>query len=76
MQLEHAERDPAIAILRQAVQDGVNHIDTAQFYTSCNELIRDALAPYPDDLVLVSKAGAARDASGRPGLGSATGTTS
>ena len=64
MQLEHAERDPAIAILRQAVRAGVNHIDTAQFYTSCNELIRDTLAPYPDDLVLVSKAGAARDASG------------
>src|SRR5271165_2136349 len=65
MQLEHAERDAALAILRLAVRAGVNHIDTAQFYTRCNELIRAALAPYPDDLVLVSKAGAARAADGR-----------
>ena len=43
---------------------GVNHIDTAQFYGDCNALIRAALAPYPDDLVLVSKVGADRDASG------------
>jgi pyridoxine 4-dehydrogenase len=66
MQLEqqHAARDAAIAILRQAVRAGVNHIDTAQFYGSCNALIRESLAPYPDELVLVTKVGAARDAAG------------
>jgi pyridoxine 4-dehydrogenase len=66
MQLVHqpGEREAALAILRQAVRAGVNHIDTARFYESCNELIRDALSPYPDDLVLVSKVGAARDAGG------------
>ena len=67
MQLEHraADRGAALAILRQAVGAGVNHIDTAQFYDGCNALIRDALSPYPDDLVLVTKVGADRDASGR-----------
>ena len=50
--------------MRQAVGAGVNHIDTAQFYGECNALIRDALAPYPDDLVLVTKVGADRDAGG------------
>ncbi len=62
MQLEQrpVERDGALALLRQAVRAGVNHIDTAQFYGTCNELIRDALAPYPADLVLVSKVGADR----------------
>jgi aryl-alcohol dehydrogenase-like predicted oxidoreductase len=66
MQLERTgvRRDAAVAILRQAVEAGVNHIDTAHFYGSCNTLIRDALAPYPDELVLVSKVGASRDASG------------
>ena len=66
MQLERrdADRDAALALLRQAVDAGVNHIDTAQFYGDCNALIRAALAPYPDDLVLVSKVGAERDASG------------
>jgi pyridoxine 4-dehydrogenase len=53
------ERDPALALLRQAVAAGVDHIDTAHFYGRCNELIRAALAPYPDDLLLVSKVGAA-----------------
>ena len=43
---------------------GVNHIDTAQFYGDCNALIRAALAPYPDDLALVSKVGAEREAGG------------
>jgi pyridoxine 4-dehydrogenase len=52
-------------VLRQAVGAGVNHLDTAQFYGRCNGLIRDALAPYDDDLVLVSKVGADRDADGR-----------
>ena len=67
MQLERAavDRDTALAVLRQAVGAGVNHIDTAQFYGHCNELIRAALAPYDDDLVLVSKVGADRDADGK-----------
>jgi pyridoxine 4-dehydrogenase len=61
-------RDPdtALAVLRRAVELGVNHIDTAQFYGDgvANELIRAALHPYPADLVLVSKVGAARDSNG------------
>jgi pyridoxine 4-dehydrogenase len=66
MQLEHpaAGRDQAAAVLRRAVEAGVNHLDTARFYGSVNTLIRDALAPYPDDLVLVSKVGAARNGAG------------
>jgi pyridoxine 4-dehydrogenase len=66
MQLERrdTDRDTALAVLRQAVAAGVNHIDTAQFYGGCNALIRAALAPYPDDLVLVSKVGAERNSSG------------
>jgi pyridoxine 4-dehydrogenase len=60
------DRDLALVILRRAVDAGVNHIDTAQFYGPdvANELIHQALHPYPDDLVLVSKVGAARGASG------------
>ena len=54
-------REDAIAILRSAVGQGVDHIDTAQFYGPCNELIHDALRPYPDDLMLVSKVGAEHD---------------
>ena len=71
MQLERAGvgRDAALAILRQAVEAGVNHIDTAAFYGPANALIRDALAPYPDELVLVTKVGAARDADGTFGSG-------
>jgi hypothetical protein len=67
MQLESRPggQDAAVAVLRQAVGAGVNHIDTAQFYVGCNALIRTALAPYPDDLVLVTKVGAERDANGR-----------
>jgi pyridoxine 4-dehydrogenase len=57
-------RDAALAVLRQAVGAGVNHIDAAHFYGSTNALIRDALAPYPGDLVLVTKVGAARNAAG------------
>ena len=57
-------RDPAecIAVLREAVASGVNHIDTSDFYGPevTNKLIREALAPYPDDLVLVTKVGARR----------------
>jgi pyridoxine 4-dehydrogenase len=57
----------ALAVLRRAVEAGVTHIDTAQFYGPdvANQLIREALHPYPDDLVLVSKVGAARDAQGQ-----------
>jgi pyridoxine 4-dehydrogenase len=67
MQLAEQEvpRDTALAILRQAVDAGVNHIDTAGFYGSCNSLIRQALSPYPDDLMIVTKVGAVRDSAGR-----------
>jgi pyridoxine 4-dehydrogenase len=60
------DRDAALAVLRRAVELGVNHIDTAQFYGPdvANELIREALHPYPDDLVLATKVGARRDAEG------------
>ena len=59
------DRDQSIAVLRRAVELGVNHIDTAAFYfsplRSANELINSALAPYPDDLVIVSKVWPGRD---------------
>ncbi len=60
------DRKAALAVLRRAVELGVNHIDTAQYYGPdvSNEPIHSALAPYPDDLVLVSKVGAERDADG------------
>jgi pyridoxine 4-dehydrogenase len=60
------DRDEAIAVLRRAVELGVDHIDTAQYYgpAVANELIRAALSPYPDGLALVSKVGARRDESG------------
>ena len=60
------DRDEAIAVLRAAVDAGVDHIDTAQYYGPgvVNELIRDALHPYPDSLALVSKVAARRDDSG------------
>ena len=60
------DRRQAIAVLREAVDRGVNHIDTAQFYGPgvVNELIRDALRPYPPQLVIVSKVGASRDKRG------------
>ena len=71
MQLERAEPATAVAVLRQAVAAGVNHLDTAQFYGHCNDLIRSALAPYDDDLVLVSKVGAVRVEGARPPLAAA-----
>jgi pyridoxine 4-dehydrogenase len=60
------DRDTALAVLRRAVELGVNHIDTAQNYGPgvANELIRAALHPYPEDLVLASKVGVERDHSG------------
>jgi pyridoxine 4-dehydrogenase len=61
------DRASALAILRRVVDAGVNHIDTAQFYGPdvANELIHEALHPYPEDLLLVSKVGARRDATGQ-----------
>ncbi|MEW2398987.1 oxidoreductase [Streptomyces sp. NPDC046862] len=65
------ERDRSIAVLRQAIDLGVNHIDTAAFYfsslRSANELINSALTPYPDDLVIVTKVGPHREYSGEWG---------
>ncbi|MCR3720184.1 MULTISPECIES: oxidoreductase [Prauserella salsuginis group] len=62
------DRDDAVAVLRRAVELGVNHIDTAAFYftatRSANELISTALQPYPDDLVLTTKVGPARTRDG------------
>jgi len=61
------DRALALAVLRRAVELGVNHIDTAQYYGPdvANELIQAALHPYPEDLVLVTKVGAERDRQGR-----------
>ena len=69
------DRDSSLAVLRRAVELGVNHVDTAAFYfsrtRSANELINAALAPYPDDLTIVTKVGPVRDVHGewadRPG---------
>lgn len=60
------DRDAALAVLRDAVAAGVNHIDTSDFYGPhvTNQLIREALHPYPDDLVIVSKLGAVRGSDG------------
>jgi aryl-alcohol dehydrogenase-like predicted oxidoreductase len=64
------DRDTALAVLREAVASGVNHIDTSDFYGPhvTNQLIREALHPYRDDLVIVTKIGARRgdDASWQP----------
>ncbi|WP_112261619.1 oxidoreductase [Lentzea terrae] len=61
-------REQAIEVLRLAVELGVDHIDTAAFYfsatRSANELINSALAPYPDDLVIVTKVGPSRTPQG------------
>ncbi len=60
------DRNTALRVLRRALELGVNHIDTAQFYGDgvSNELIHAALHPYPENLVLVSKVGGERDANG------------
>lgn len=64
------DRAEAVAVLREAVESGVNHIDTSDFYGPhiTNEIIREALHPYPGDLVIVTKVGATRgaDASWNP----------
>ena len=66
------DRDQALAVLREAVDSGVTHIDTSDFYgpVTVNELIREALHPYPADLRIVTKVGARRGADGswRPSL--------
>ena len=56
------DRDAALAVLREAVAAGVNHVDTSDFYGPhvVNELIREALSPYADDLLIVTKIGAVR----------------
>jgi len=58
------DRHAALAVLREAVARGVNHIDTSDFYGPhvTNQLIREALHPYPDELVIVTKVGAVRSA--------------
>lgn len=64
------DRAEALAVLREAVESGVNHIDTSDFYGPhvTNEIIREALHPYPSDLLIVTKVGASRgaDASWKP----------
>jgi len=64
------DRDAAIAVLREAAASGVDHIDTSDFYGPhvTNQIIREALHPYPESLVIVTKVGAVRgeDASWRP----------
>ena len=66
------DRDQALAVLREAVAFGITHIDTSDFYgpVTVNELIREALHPYPADLRIVTKVGARRgpDGSWRPSL--------
>ncbi|MCX4767500.1 aldo/keto reductase [Streptomyces sp. NBC_01275] len=65
------DRDRSIAVLRSALELGVNHIDTAAFYfsalRSANELVNSALAPYPDDLLIAAKVGPFRDYAGKWG---------
>ncbi len=59
-----SDRDAAVAVLREAVAAGVNHIDTSDYYGPhvTNQIIREALHPYPADLVIVTKLGARRPA--------------
>jgi aryl-alcohol dehydrogenase-like predicted oxidoreductase len=60
------DRDAAIAVLREAVEMGIDHIDTSDYYGPyiTNQIIREALHPYPDELRIVTKVGALRDAEG------------
>src|SRR5690242_7264303 len=59
---DRPDRETALAVLRRAVELGVNHLDPSNYYArdgvAANELIREALSPYPDDLVIVTKVGA------------------
>jgi len=61
-----ADHDEAVAVLREAVALGITHIDTSDFYGPhvTNQIIREALHPYPEDLHIVTKVGARRDADG------------
>lgn len=61
-----ADRDAAVAVLREAVRLGITHIDTSDFYGPyvTNQIIKEALYPYPDGLHIVTKVGALRDAEG------------
>jgi pyridoxine 4-dehydrogenase len=61
-----ADRDEAIRVLREAIELGIDHIDTSDFYGPyvTNEIIKEALHPYPENLTLVTKIGARRDESG------------
>src|SRR6201996_6801215 len=61
-----ADRDEAVRVLREAIELGVDHIDTSDFYGPhvTNEINKEALHPYPDDLTIVTKVGARRDAEG------------
>jgi aryl-alcohol dehydrogenase-like predicted oxidoreductase len=61
-----ADRDAAVAVLREAVELGITHMDTSGYYGPrvTNQIIREALYPYPEDLRIVTKVGAERDASG------------
>jgi pyridoxine 4-dehydrogenase len=61
MQLPRLDRQDAVAFLRHVVARGINHLDTAEFYETSNAVIREALHPYRDDLVLVTKVGAERE---------------
>ena len=60
------DRDAAVAVLREAVELGITHIDTSDYYGPhvTNQIIKEALSPYPDDLRIVTKVGAKRDAQG------------
>jgi aryl-alcohol dehydrogenase-like predicted oxidoreductase len=63
---DRLDRGAAVAVLREAVAQGVNHIDTSDFYGPhvTNQIIREALHPYPDDLVIVTKISARRGVDG------------
>ncbi len=76
-----ADRDGAVAVLREVVELGITHIDTSDFYGPhvTNQIIREALHPYPDDLRLVTKVGslrAPRGAGRRPWLLTSSGRPS
>ncbi len=60
------DRDAAVAVLREVAELGITHIDTSDFYGPhvTNQIIKEALYPYPDELHLVTKVGATRDAEG------------